>query len=115
MNQARKNVIDRVLKEREHQDTVWGEKHDDANDRGQWLAIIMQEAHHVGFSYYAKAKVIRALEKTAAVCIAALEKYERERLRDLEEQERLEEARAKEAAQLEDFNDMPFPDAPGSA
>jgi hypothetical protein len=99
--EIRKVVLARLEEERERQDRMWGRDHDVENNRAQWLAIILNEVKEVGYKWKTDAQVTRALEKTAAVCIAALELLEETRMvkEDLE--------------RLRQFEEKPFPETPG--
>lgn len=70
----------KVLNERRRQDEKWGgEKHDDAHESGDWLAILMSELGEVAFATLAHPEKVVAEEivHVAAVAIAWLEAIQR--------------------------------------
>jgi len=75
--ELRQSIFDEIEKERAYQDTKWGTKFDDANTYNDWMSYIGMYLGDGGKMNNPQKYQRIGLMKAAALCIAALETFDR--------------------------------------
>ena len=79
----REEILAEVNAERDRQDSFWGHSFDDVNNPNDWVAYITRYVSDGAYSgrtqKYSHKDFREALIKTAALCVAAVESYERQK------------------------------------
>ena len=77
----REEILMEISEERERQDALWGTEFDDKNTPNDWLAYIVRYVAEGGYygrlEQYDPQQFRDFLIKAAALCVAAVEAYER--------------------------------------
>lgn len=76
------DVYREVMKEREHQDELWGSAHDDQHTQENWMDLLQSYINKPAVSLLEDASLPEfrhRLVQVAAIAVAALESYERKK------------------------------------
>jgi hypothetical protein len=74
--EATKKILEEVLKEREYQETRWGDAFDSKNTANDWVAYITAYAGKAVTLPWDSKQFRTQLLKVAAICVAAVERLD---------------------------------------